>query len=93
MTNKERHAALLEVVQFAKDHGFPDADVAYWHPKNPEDGGLDVDEILMDYDPGEQVVQVGLFLNESINFIIHPSPDEDLDNTFERVSVAEGDAP
>lgn len=92
-TNKERHTALLAVAQFAKDHGFTNADIAYWYPENTEEGGADVEERLMDYDPGEHVVQVGLFLNESITYTIHPSPDEDLDDTFERVSVSEGDAP
>lgn len=93
MTNKERHTALLEVVQFAKDHGFPDAQIAYWDPENPEQGGVDIDETLIDHDPGTHEIDVGIFLQEGINYTVHPSPDEDLDNEFERVSVAEGFAP
>ena len=91
-TNKDRHIALLELVDFAKSHGFPKAEIAYWDPDNIECGGLDINEIMEDHDPGEYRIQVGVYLNEDVRFTKVREPDSD-DIPEESIFPSDGIAP
>lgn len=92
-TNKERHVALLEIVEFAKSKGFPRAEIAFWDPENGEQGYTEIEEVLMDHDPGVHAITVGIYLHKDVNFqktAIPEAADTDAEETFE---PAEGEAP
>ena len=94
-TNKERHEALLRVVEFAKSQGFTRADTAFWHDDCPESGNPDLNESLLDYDPGNYKLGVGVYLNETIEYTKTAVP-EDEDNEvdeYETIEPTEGEAP
>lgn len=92
-TNKERFAALLEVVEFAKSKGFPKAEVAYWDPECADNGHTDIEECLMDHDPGTHGIEVGLYLHAEINFTKTLEPDTESTDAEETIEPAEGEAP
>lgn len=92
-TNKDRYAALLEVVEFAKSKGFPGAEIAFWDPENGEEGYTDIEEVMMDHDYGTHAIEVGVYLHKDVNFqktAIPETADTDAKETFE---PAEGLAP
>lgn len=90
-TNKERFAAFLEVVEFAKSKGF-DVSHAYWNAEDPENGYNDLSEALCDADPGNYELQVGLCLDNIIftKAVVPETENTDEDETYE---PAEGEAP
>lgn len=93
-TNKERHEALLRVVEFAKSQGFTKAEVAMWDPDNPESSANDEDELLMDNDPGTYPLDVGVYLHKAVNFTKTEPVDCDEDgNAPEDIFLSKGEAP
>lgn len=93
MTNKERHVALLEVVDFAKSNGFPGAEIAYWDPENGEQGYTNIEDALMDHDPGIHAITVGIYLHKDVNFQKTAIPEDADTNAEETFEPAGGDAP
>lgn len=93
MTNKERHEAFLRVIEFAKENGFPKAETAFWDPNDPENGYSDVEEVLVDGDPGEYVIDTGIFLHGSIKFTKSTTPETDDADSEDVFEPSEGEAP
>lgn len=92
-TNKERYAALLRVVEFAKENGFPDAETAFWDPDDPENGQSEVEDVLVDGDPGDYTISTGIFLHKDIKFTKSTTPETDDTDSEDAVEPPEGDAP
>lgn len=63
MTSKERHEAMLRVLEFARSNGFPNAALGYndeareWEPRWEES----IRDVTIDYDHGQEIrIQVSL---------------------------------
>jgi hypothetical protein len=92
-TNKERYAALLRVVEFAKANGFPKAHAAFWDPDDAETGHTDEEEILDNLDPGDHTIDIGIFLDSSIRFQKKEVENPRISDDMYTYGPTEGEAP